>query len=99
MANLTNNEEIAIVSGIFVIGLLATYVSAQTWIPEAFRYTLAGILGLIAFVGGTFWAVYVKADGNPANVPTPPQVPTLPTVGVNTAPSTTQAAAPAATNT
>ena len=92
MATLTNNEEVAIVSGIFVIGLLATYVSAQTWIPETFRYTLAGMLGLIAFVGGTFWAVYVKADGNPANVPTPPQVPTLPATGVNSVPTATQTA-------
>ncbi len=101
MANLTNNEEVAIVSGIFVIGLMATYVIAQTWIPDAFRYTLAGILGLIAFVGGTFWAVYVKAGGNPANVPTPPQVPTLPATGINsvdTAAQTASSNAQAATN-
>ena len=75
--------------------------SAKTWIPYAFRYTLAGILGLIAFVGGTFWAVYVKAGGNPANVPAPHQVPALPAVGVNSASTATQTAssnAQAATN-
>jgi hypothetical protein len=74
MANLTNNEEVAVMAGIFTIGATAVYISTQTWMPLGFRMTLAGILGVIAFVGGTFWAAFVNAKGNPAAVPLPPQV-------------------------
>jgi hypothetical protein len=75
MAILTNNEEVAIVGGILTIGMTATYVSTMSVIPEGPRLVIASILGLIAFVGGTFWAIYVKAAGNPAAVALPSQVP------------------------
>jgi hypothetical protein len=94
MANFSNNEEVAVVAGIVTIGMTATYVSAQTWLPLSFRLTLAGILGLIAFVGGTFWAVFVKANGNPANVPLPPQV-QAPVSEVVVVPSAVQASSDA----
>jgi hypothetical protein len=87
MAILNNKEEVAIVSGIFTVGVTATYVSQMTVIPEGPRILIASILGLIAFVGGTFWAVYVKAAGDPTSIPTPYQV---------SQPSTQKVAEPAA---
>jgi hypothetical protein len=71
MAILNNNEEVAIVGGILTIGMTATYVSTMPVIPEGPRLMIASILGLIAFVGGTFWAIYVKAAGNPAAIVLP----------------------------
>ena len=74
MAILTNNEEVAFGAGIFTLSIMATAIASQTWLPESFRVTAAGVLYLIALAAGTFWAVYVKAAGNPANVPLPSQV-------------------------
>jgi hypothetical protein len=86
MAVLNNNEEVAIIGGILTIGMTATYVSQMTVIPEAPRLIIASILGLIAFVGGTFWAIYVKAAGDPTSIPMP----------YPTAPAPTDQAAPSA---
>ena len=74
MAILSNNEEVAIVGGILTIGVTATYVSQMTVIPEGPRILIASILGLIAFIGGTFWAIYAKAAGDPTAIPMPYQV-------------------------
>jgi hypothetical protein len=73
MAILTNNEEVAVVGGILTIGMTATYVSQMTVIPEGPRILIASILGLIAFIGGSFWAIYAKAAGDPTTIPMPSQ--------------------------
>lgn len=90
MAKLTNNEEVGFVSLIFSVGALAVYLSQQTWIPVNFKIPVVGLLSLIAFFTGTFWAVYVNAGGNPAAVPLPPQVAGVPQGGVSAAATQTQ---------
>ena len=91
MANLTNNEEIAVVAGISTIGLTATYLSTQTAVPASIRIPLVAILGLVAFIGGTFWALYVNA-ATPASVALPPQVINSQQPSVNAVPTSTQIA-------
>jgi hypothetical protein len=60
MAKLSNNEEIAIVSCASTIGLTATYISTMP-IPETVKIPIVSVLGLVAFVIGTFWAKYTNA--------------------------------------
>jgi len=96
MAILSNNEEVAIVGGILTIGVTATYVSQMTVIPEGPRILIASILGLIAFIGGTFWAIYAKAAGDPTAIPTPYQVTQPATQAVQSAASVASSDAQAA---
>ncbi len=72
MVELSNRVEVAVVAVIATIGLTAVYLSQQP-IPDGVKLPVVTVLGLIAFVWGTFWALYVKAE-TAGDVPLPPQV-------------------------
>lgn len=67
MAKLSNNEEIAIVTAASTCGATATYLAALP-IPDSVKIPVCTVLGIIAFVVGTFWAKYTNT--------TQPQQPT-----------------------
>jgi hypothetical protein len=72
VVELSNREEIALGSVIATVGSTAVYLSQQP-VPDSIKWPIVTILGLVAFAGGTFWAIFVSAKVG-ADVPLPPQV-------------------------